>query len=169
VNRPGFLRHLVESAADGIAYRILLGERPIDTDELRFPFGQCEPFMLVPELSGAGTDWAAVGKVVGGAALVGAAILFSGGSLANASPLLGISYGSIAMFGTALALGGISQLTAGTPQGIQDGNKENKASYYFNGPVNTLAQGGPVPIGIGRMIIGSTTIAGGITVDEIPI
>ena len=31
-------------------------------------------------------------------------------------------------------------------------------SYTFNGPVNTVGEGGPVPIGYGRLIIGSQQI-----------
>lgn len=39
---------------------------------------------------------------------------------------------------------------------------ENKPSYNFNGAVNTTAQGNPVPLGYGRMIIGSAVISAGI-------
>ena len=31
-------------------------------------------------------------------------------------------------------------------------------SYLFNGPVNIINEGGPVPIGYGRLIVGSQTI-----------
>jgi predicted phage tail protein len=35
--------------------------------------------------------------------------------------------------------------------------------------VNTTAQGHPVPVGYGRMIVGSAVISAGIDVDEIPV
>ena len=40
---------------------------------------------------------------------------------------------------------------------IQKTNK--KESYLFNGPLNTYNPGGPVPIGYGRVMVGSLTIA----------
>jgi len=43
------------------------------------------------------------------------------------------------------------------------------SSYVFNGAVNTTAQGHPVPVGYGRMIVGSAVISAGIDVDEIPV
>ena len=46
---------------------------------------------------------------------------------------------------------------------------ENQPSYAFGGAVNTTAQGQPVPIGYGRMIIGGAVISAGITTEEIPI
>jgi predicted phage tail protein len=39
---------------------------------------------------------------------------------------------------------------------------ENKASYNFNGPINTTAQGNPVPLGYGRKIVGSAVVSAGI-------
>ncbi len=42
----------------------------------------------------------------------------------------------------------------------------NLPSYTFNGPINTTAQGNPVPLGYGRMIVGSAVISAGITADD---
>ena len=39
---------------------------------------------------------------------------------------------------------------------------DNGASYNFNGPVNTTAQGNPVPLLYGEMFVGSATISAGI-------
>jgi len=38
----------------------------------------------------------------------------------------------------------------------------NGASYNFNGPVNTTAQGNPVPLLYGELFVGSSTISAGI-------
>ncbi|MNL81044.1 Bacteriophage lambda tail assembly protein I [compost metagenome] len=43
---------------------------------------------------------------------------------------------------------------------------ENGASYNFNGPVNTTAQGNPVPLLYGRMIVGSSVISAGIYAED---
>jgi predicted phage tail protein len=39
---------------------------------------------------------------------------------------------------------------------IQEGG--GKPSYLFDGPSNILGEGGPVPVGYGRMKIGSQTV-----------
>ncbi len=44
---------------------------------------------------------------------------------------------------------------------------DNQPSYVFNGPVNTTAQGQPVPIGYGRLIVGGAVISAGISIDDI--
>lgn len=43
-----------------------------------------------------------------------------------------------------------------------DREAEGRQSYLFDGPVNTAAQGGAVPVVYGRMRIGSTLLEGGI-------
>ncbi|HCW20974.1 MAG TPA: phage tail protein, partial [Achromobacter sp.] len=43
---------------------------------------------------------------------------------------------------------------------------DNGASYNFNGPVNTSAQGIPVPVLYGRMIVGSAVISAGIYAED---
>jgi predicted phage tail protein len=71
--------------------------------------------------------------------------------------------------GFALALGGVAQMLA--PQPKMDagaGSQEaNSPSYTFNGAVNTTAQGHPVPVGYGRLIIGSAVISAGVQVEDI--
>ena len=55
-----------------------------------------------------------------------------------------------------------------TPKATEPSERpENKPSYSFNGAVNTTAQGHPVPVGYGRLIVGSAVISAGIDVDEI--
>ena len=59
--------------------------------------------------------------------------------------------------------GGVVQLLSPQQRSLSTKDRpENGASYNFNGPVNTSAQGGPVPLLYGRMIIGSATISAGI-------
>ena len=62
-----------------------------------------------------------------------------------------------------MMLGGVAQLLSPQQRGLsaKDG-PENGASYNFNGPVNTTAQGNPVPLLYGELIIGSATVSAGI-------
>ena len=66
------------------------------------------------------------------------------------------------MIGAYAFLTGMSNLLAEPPEfedfrEIQQINK--RESYLFNGPLNTYNPGGPVPLGYGRIMVGSLTIA----------
>tara|TARA_R110002074_G_scaffold389943_1_gene573563 strand:+ start:861 stop:1094 length:234 start_codon:yes stop_codon:yes gene_type:complete len=59
-------------------------------------------------------------------------------------------------------LTGMSNLLAEPPdfedfREIQQTHK--KESYLFSGPINTYNPGGPVPVGYGRVMVGSLAIA----------
>ena len=47
-----------------------------------------------------------------------------------------------------------------TPEVDDGGGAEAAENYLFNGPINTVKQGGAVPLVYGRAIVGSTTISG---------
>ena len=180
VNRPGFTRHLIDSARDGVSYQILLDDQELDPAALQHPFGP-EVFHLVPVLQGASADGRATTKVVigaviaiasvgigmaaygGGAAAMGAVVTKGAiGAAMAESALLGMSYGTIALMGASLMFGGISQLLAQTPKDAMDANKAG--SFAFTGPQNTTAQGGPIPVGYGELMVGSVVISAGIRV-----
>jgi predicted phage tail protein len=79
-----------------------------------------------------------------------------------------LSQSTLYSVGTAMILGGVSQMIAPTPKAAEPYEPpENKPSYSFNGAVNTTAQGHPVPVGYGRLIVGSAVISAGIDVDEV--
>ena len=80
--------------------------------------------------------------------------------------------------GYALIVGGLGILAAGVmnllskPPKFEDFREiggGQKASYLFNGPQNTIGEGGPVPVGYGRLIVGSQTISASYDVYNIPI
>lgn len=43
---------------------------------------------------------------------------------------------------------------------------DNKPSYAFGGPVNSIAQGNPVPLGYGKRRIGGALISAGIHAED---
>lgn len=115
-------------------------------------------------------------RVVIGIALIATAVVLSGGAAAGLGATAfsvggyAVSYGSIALFGASLALGGLAQMLTPTPKvGDYSGREaaDERPSFLFNGAVNTVEQGGPVPVIYGRMRVGSTVISGGITTEEI--
>lgn len=106
-----------------------------------------------------------------GVAIVGAAIFFSGGTLAaplaglsTASPILGLSYGTIATFGVGLALLGISGiLTKAAIPAMDD-------SSPTMGPTNVNAQGSAIPLIYGGpILVGSQAVSAGLDIEDIGI
>lgn len=103
---------------------------------------------VVPVLEGAGDDAKDIALVVGGAMMFG----------------MGVHSGSstMMMIGAHAVMTGMSNLLAESPnfedfREIQQTNK--KESYLFSGPINTYNPGGPVPVGYGRVMVGSLAIA----------
>lgn len=155
-NFPTFKQHLIDSGKRGVGYRVVVGKEDQKVDDLYNPSGN-QVIKFVPVLQGAGGN--GVIQTILGVALIAAAYLIP----SPASPYL-------LSFGISLALGGVVQMLS--PQQnltSQDANNspDNKPSYTFNGAVNTSAQGYPVPVGYGRMMVGSAVISGGITVEEL--
>lgn len=170
-NFPEFERHMVESEKRNVGYRIVLGKTDIPLDDIHNPAGS-QTIKLVPVVMGAGGGF---GQIVLGALIIGAAFMTGGASL-SIGMMGGFSVattfvGGIALgVGASLILGGVAQMLSPMPKATDPSEKpENQPSYTFNGAVNTTAQGQPVPVGYGRMVVGSAVISAGITTEEIPI
>lgn len=170
-NNPGFREHLVSSGERGVAYRCVVDRDLIDEERVSHPMSR--NFSITPVIHGAGK----VGSIILGVALITAAVALSGGfaaigaggagfgaTMGASVGFLGFTYANVAMIGLAITLGGISQLLAPTPKAGASADKTDNG--YFDGPVNVTAQGGCVPLGYGRAIVGSMVISAGVTVDQ---
>ena len=162
-NFKDFAAFVASSHERNVGYRVLNMREDVSQDELHNPAGQ--QIAVVPVVAGAG---GALGKILIGAALIAAAVVTGGASIA----LTGVTFTSLAGqiafgIGVSLAIGGVAQLLAPAPN--QPADENQKQSYIFNGAVNTTAQGQPVPIGYGRMIVGSAVISAGINTDELTV
>ncbi len=155
---PGFERAVANSERRGVRFACFAGRRNLSEDELRYPVG-ADAIRIAPVLAGAKNG--GLFQTVLGAALIAAAAIYSGG-LAAAFTAGGLTQAT-ATLGLSMMLGGVAQMLS--PQqrllSAKDG-PENGASYNFNGPVNTMAQGNPVPLLYGEMFVGSATISAGI-------
>ena len=98
-----------------------------------------------------------------------AGILFGGIGFLNANN------SQTALVSLALMFNGISNLLADPPempaqqQIINPSSDPTKLanSYLFSGPVNVINDGGPVPLGYGRLIVGSQTIMSSYAVKKV--
>lgn len=161
INFPELEKHLIDSEKRGIGYKVLVGKQSQKVEELHNPSGK-QTIKFVPVVMGAKSG--GMFTIIVGAVLVTAGIVgnyfFPGNPV---SPYL-ISAG------VAMMIGGVIQLLSPLPKTPKDEDRpDNKPSYVFNGGVNTSAQGYPVPIGYGRMIVGSAVISAGLSSEELPI
>lgn len=69
--------------------------------------------------------------------------------------------------GLSLVFSGVAAMLAPSDSSDQLERPENRPSYIFNGAVNTYRQGNPVPVGYGRLVIGSQVISAGLRAIDI--
>jgi predicted phage tail protein len=74
--------------------------------------------------------------------------------------------GYLTTIGYGMIVGGVVQMLTPVPKGTKNKSVDNEPSYVFNGAVNTQAQGNPVPLLYGRMIVGSAVISAGINAES---
>ena len=149
---------VVNNEKQNVKYKILTDEKPLfsenidDIEKVKnsefFINKKYKTIDIVPVLEGAGEDAKDLTLVIGGG------LLFGMGYVMENSTMM--------MIGAFAFLTGMSNLLASPPEfedfrEIQQTNK--KESFLFNGPVNTYNPGGPVPIGYGRVMVGSLAIA----------
>jgi len=162
---PGFERFLMESKDRGVTYSIFLGRDNIGQDRLKAPPGAAD-IRIAPVLMG--SKRAGSMQTIIGVALIVAASYFSGGlASGSSSALIGASsttgWTFAASMGISMAMGGVMQLMSPMAKGLGTMDRpENRASYSFNGPVNTSIQGSPVGLLYGQLTVGSAVISAGI-------
>lgn len=111
------------------------------------------------------------GTVMGAGTTTSIAWASTGGMSATAFSVLGanITYGSVAVFGAALMFSGVSTLL-GYNQKSNYSSRESpdqRASFFFNGPVNVSEQGSSIPLVYGRCRTGSVVVSAGLTIEQI--
>lgn len=136
--------------ADG-QYRIVVDKKLIGEEELGKT--AIETIKIIPLVQGSGKG---VGQIIAGIALI---------AVAWWNPLgWGALVGqAVRTVGFSLVMGGVSQMLTKT-QKLSSGadRPDNKPSYAFDGPVNTTAQGNPVPLAYGKILAGSQVISAGL-------
>lgn len=164
-NFPEFAGFVSRSTERNVGYRILSGRDDVNLEQLHDPAAR--RITIAPVIMGAGGGNPIASILIGGAII--AAAFFTGGVslVAGQGLVFGGLLGQVAFgIGVSLALGGVAQLISPPPKAERP-QEQDPPSYVFDGAVNTQAQGQPVPIGYGRMIVGSAVISAGLTVDDI--
>lgn len=162
VQIPGLERFLMESKDRGMAFAVFIGRRNLREDQLDDPPGN-DDIRIAPILIGSKSG--GVFQAILGVALIAVAAIATGGvGAAFVAP--GV-WGATAMVGLSLTIGGVAQMLAPQAKGLGTSERpENQPSYSFNGPVNTQAQGNPVPVAYGRVWAGGAIISAGIYAED---
>lgn len=158
VNFPGFEAHLRTHSAPG--YRVLVGDGAVmQVEELITRHApERGVIKIVPAIAGRKKGW---GRILAGYVLVAVGTL-----------LTAVGYGAVGKFvaqaGVGLMLSGVTQLLTPVPRSPGPSERpENTPSYFFDGAVNMTAQGQPVPLLYGRLIVGSAVVSAGFSAEDI--
>jgi predicted phage tail protein len=146
----GLAQDLMTSADRGIRYAVFVGKRNIAEEQLSDRVGRDE-IRIAPVLQG--SKRGGILQTIVGAVLVVVGVYFS--------------QAWAIQLGASMMLGGVLQMLSPQQKGL--GTKDspnNGASYHFNGPVNTSAQGNPVPLLYGRLKCGSAVVSAGIYAED---
>ena len=175
VNFPELSNWFLNNDEEGNGFKITVGKQKIYKTNLKpmiEPWSEKDVMHIVPVIKGAGRG---MGQILAGALLIGLAIY--------AAPLgptglgfmgqsgLGLFGGSAALskalgyIGTALLIGGVSELLSPAPPSFNEASKLQ--SFSFSGIVNVAEQGLPVPICYGRVVTGSVVISAGLNSEPI--
>ncbi len=153
-NFSSFARDLI---GRGNRYRVTVGKSAIGKRELANP-ANGQDIHIVPIIAGSGGN-NGVFNIIAGIVLIIVGVLLEGsdgGYLIQAG--VGMLIGGVISYISYSSMPKVS--LAGVAQG------EKKGSRYFNGPINVTAQGNPVPVLYGRLLVGSQVISGGFSDEE---
>ncbi len=149
----GFEAFLTGAKDRGLTFAIFVDGKNVSRDELANPASGEIKFVPV-----------VIGAKSGGLVTIFGAILVVVGVL-----LIWTPFGApLIAAGAGLMVGGLAMMLAPQPKDPKaEDDADKRASYAFNGPVNTQAQGNPVPVLYGGPIhIGSAVISASIDVSE---
>lgn len=153
-------------ANDEAGFTVWVEKESLGERELNYPFSDRETLHIVPVIAGA-KDGAT--QILLGIVLLATAFFTMGTSMLGTGLMYEAVMTGLTTFGTALVLGGISQMLFAPPMPEDTEAPENKPSYAFNGPVNTIQQGNCVPVLYGELIHGSQVVSAGLSVEDIAI
>lgn len=168
-NKPGLEAYLAESGDRGVDFNVKVNEVDVEasmdnTDNLTAR-RKIDTIQISPVVRGSKEKWISI--VIGIVLIVATYGAYAYAGAAAAGMKMGMLSTMIGNIGIAMALGGISQMIAGTPKiggQVDDGGTQ---SNLFNGPENTTTQGGPVPLVYGGpILVGSQVVSAGIFTED---
>jgi predicted phage tail protein len=154
-----FRNRIVELSNQGIHFTLLVDGKKMETVEELSVMSDNQQIDIVPLVCGAGA--VAIGVIGAGLASVGGAIGTSAFLVGLAGSAGAAAIGSaITSLGIGLVMMGIQMALAPKPKMDRPSSDVNSAkqSFLFSSKANTAEQGIPVPVGYGRLRVGSAVI-----------
>ena len=141
---PGLREHIEKGS-----YKVRVDGRYIGNDDVQAVVNSTLHF--TPVVQGAGKNLAAIGQIVVGIVMI-VASFYTGGATA------------VAYFasGAGMILGGVAQLLTKMPSMDPMKDSEDLKSSSFSNLANMTAQGAPVPLIYGKMMVGSKVLSQGV-------
>lgn len=163
-----FYKYLLLKDKENIKYQIIVNGNIVNTEtidkndvdsvknsELCLEYEELKTIDIVPVIEGANSK--TLGTVLGIILIiVGVILLFTP-----------FSPGGYALIVAGLGLV-IASLLAKPPkfEDFREIDQGGKTSYLYGGPANIIGEGGPVPVGYGRLIVGSQTVTASYVIRE---
>jgi predicted phage tail protein len=166
-NNKGFVAHLAQAAQKGLSYRVFVDNRPIGEDTFLSPTG-AETIRISPVVRGQKSGAVAGILMIAAAVALTVCTMGAGGALVIAGATV-MSASTVSAVTVGLVMGGISALLLGNRAPTLRNAANQQPSYSFSGAVNTTAQGSPVPLCYGKMVVGSQVISAGLEAGDIPL
>ncbi len=183
-NCKNFYKQLIENDKKNIRYRVLINNEDfimdedkdpdslegLESSELVMKLDKLKTIDIVPVVEGSGKLMGIFTIILGvaliaiggaGLGLFGAGgFMGSSGALAGMGVAMGGHFGAFFLAGIGLLAAGVSNLLTPMPKmgDFREIEGGGSRSYLFNGPENTIREGGPVFVGYGRLLIGSHVI-----------
>lgn len=168
-------KHLHSKEQKGAYYRVLINgedfvsEKPLHSEDvyediknsnLVAKIEDLRTVDIVPLLEGAKE----IAIAILGVLLIVVGVLITIGTLGGGA-ILGVG---LIMVGIGLLAAGVTALISKPPAFDDFREVEGgRSSYLFNGPVNIQKEGGPIPVGYGRLLVGSQVISASYLVSDI--
>jgi predicted phage tail protein len=130
----------------------------IRNSELMMSYESLETIDIIPSISGSDKNILGIVLIVAAVALIATGVGAAAGSITLG---FGLTSGTLIVAGLGLAAAGAMILLSKPPKFEPFGDIESsqRDSYLLGGPVNTVSEGGPVPLGYGELIVGSNVVA----------
>ncbi|NBP00228.1 MAG: hypothetical protein EBU90_08895 [Proteobacteria bacterium] len=178
-NTNSLYKNLYELDKENIKYRVLINKKDFkvfkEEKDLKNDFEKViysnlstiykdddlKSIDIVPVLEGSSSFFAVF------AVVVGVALAFTGVGLALTGVIGFTLAASLVVAGIGLAAAGFLSLLSSPPPFVApefaSANTQSKGggnkAYLFDGPTNVNGEGGPIPIGYGRVLVGSKSIS----------
>lgn len=160
VQLPGFEQEMANAHEKGVGFAVFYGKENLSQDNLLDPTGG-RSIRIAPMVIGAKNQ--GIGSIILGVVLIVVGVWIGVGSGGTA----GLVAQGLVSAGVGMIVGGVVQLLTPSPKVKQPSDgPNNQANYSFSGPVNTQAQGNPVPLIYGEVFAGSATISAGINIAD---